>query len=464
MIVVVGLSHRTAPIAVRETLVLNAEGLPDFLRALVQRPEVGEALLVSTCNRVELVAAGRSGTDLTLVAKACVAALAESAPGIAPHLYSHTGGAAVRHLFRVAASLDSMVLGEPQILGQVKDAYEVARLAGTVGSVLHRTLPRAIRAAKRVRTETAIGSGQVSVPSIAVDLTKQIFGDLKGHVSLLVGSGEMAEAVARLLKAAGATILVVGRTLSKAEDLANAVGGTARPWTALAQSITEADVVVTSTSAPHHVVDYDMVAAARRARRGRNQFFIDLAVPRDVDPRIEELDGEFLYNIDDLSKVVAETLSTRSREAASAEAIVGREAEGYDRWADAEQATPTIIALRSRITASLEEEMARSFRGKLKHLSAEDRAALAKMLESSVNRILHQPTIRLRQAALERASDTLSLEQLSSAISELFSFDADTEAVSSPENAVPSLDGEPDVASEDSSELPHRARVVASRH
>lgn len=464
MIVVVGLSHRTAPIAVREKLVLDAEGVPDFLRALVQRPEVGEALLVSTCNRVELVAAARAGADLTRVAKVCVEALAANAPDIAPHLYSHTGGAAVRHLFRVAASLDSMVLGEPQILGQVKDAYELARLAGTVGSVLHRTLPRAIRAAKRVRTETAIGSGQVSVPSIAVDLTKQIFGDLTGHVSLLVGSGEMAESVARLLKAAGATILVVGRTLSKAEALANVVGGTARPWTALAQSITDADVVVTSTSAPHYVVDYDMVTAARRARRGRNQFFIDLAVPRDVDPRIEELDGEFLYNIDDLSKVVAETLSSRSREAASAEAIVGREAEGYDRWADAEQATPTIVALRARISASLEEELARSFRGKLKHLTGEDRAALSKMLESSVNRILHQPTIRLRQAALERASDTLSLEQLSLAISELFAFDAEAEAASATENAAASLDSEACVTSDDTSQLPPRARVVASRH
>ena len=222
VIVVVGLSHRTAPIAVREKLVLEQGTLPDFLRELVQRPEVGEAVLVSTCNRVELVAAGRAGfdSDLGQVAKACVLALAARAPDIAPHLYSHTGGAAVRHLFRVAASLDSMVLGEPQILGQVKEADELARRAGTVGSVLHRTLPRAIRAAKRVRTETAIGNGQVSVPSVAVDLTRQIFGDLTGHTALLVGSGEMAEAVARLLKTAGASILVVGRTLSKVEALA----------------------------------------------------------------------------------------------------------------------------------------------------------------------------------------------------------------------------------------------------
>jgi len=461
VIVVVGLSHRTAPIAVREKLVLKAADLPDFLRALVQRPEVGEALLVSTCNRVELVAAGRSGfdSDLGRVAESCVEALAAHSPGIAPHLYAHVGGAAVRHLFRVAASLDSMVLGEPQILGQVKEAYEVARKAGTVGSVLHRTLPRAIRAAKRVRTETAIGSGQVSVPSVAVDLTREIFGDLTGHSALLVGSGEMAEAVARLLKAGGAKVVVVGRTLSRAEELASSVGGSARPWSALQQSLVEADVVVSSTSAPHFVIDYEMVTQARRARRGKNQFFIDLAVPRDIEPRIETLDGEFLYNIDDLSKVVSETLSTRTREAASAEAIVGREAEGYDRWADAEQATPTIVQLRGRLSAALQEELSRSMRGKLKHLPEADRAAISKMLESAVNRLLHQPTIRLRQAALERASDGLSLEQLSNAVSELFAFDAELEAVSSPENAPPESD--PEAAGNSRVSLAPKVRVAS---
>jgi glutamyl-tRNA reductase len=353
-----------------------------------------------------------------------------------------------------------MVLGEPQILGQVKEAYEIARKAGTVGSVLHRTLPRAIRAAKRVRTDTAIGSGQVSVPSVAVDLAREIFGDLTGHAALLVGSGEMAEAVARLLKVGGASIVVVGRTLSRAEELANSVGGSARPWTALQQSLVEADVVVTSTSAPHFVVDYEMVSAVRRARRGKNQFFIDLAVPRDVEPRIESLDGEFLYNIDDLSKVVSDTLSTRTREAASAEAIIGREAEGYDRWADAEQATPTIVQLRTRLSAALEEEVSRSLRGRLKHLPENDRAALSKMIESAVNRLLHQPTIRLRQAALERGSDGLSLEQLTSAISELFGFDAESEAVSTPENSVPEADAEVDNSG---LSLAPGARVVASR-
>ncbi|HEV8247674.1 MAG TPA: glutamyl-tRNA reductase, partial [Polyangiaceae bacterium] len=202
MIVVVGLSHKNAPIAVRELVALSEPDISAFLQELVADVAVGEALIVSTCNRVELVAAGRGGaSDLEAVAHACEKALVARAPGIARHLYRHQGPAAVRHLFRVAASLDSLVVGEPQILGQVKDAYERAREARTVGSVLHRTLSRAIRTAKRVRSETSIGSGQVSVPSVAVDLARRMFSDLSGHQALLVGSGEMAESVARLLAA-----------------------------------------------------------------------------------------------------------------------------------------------------------------------------------------------------------------------------------------------------------------------
>ena len=197
MIVVVGLSHHTAPIAVREAIALPAELVPALLRELCETPAVGEALIVSTCNRVELVAAGRSvDADLASVVEACIAALCQRAPKIREHLYRHTGGAAVRHLFRVAASLDSLVLGEPQILGQLKQAYDLAREERALGPILNRTLPRAIRVAKRVRTETSIGSGQVSVPSVAVDLARQIFGDFAGRFVMLVGSGEMAETAA----------------------------------------------------------------------------------------------------------------------------------------------------------------------------------------------------------------------------------------------------------------------------
>lgn len=421
MIVVVGLSHHTAPIGVREAIALPADVIAPLLRELCATPEVGEALIVSTCNRVELVAAGRSvDADLTRVAEAGIAALCQRAPGIRNHLYSHTGGAAVRHLFRVAASLDSLVVGEPQILGQLKQAFDLSRETRVLGPILNRTLPRALRVAKRVRSETSIGQGQVSVPSVAVDLARQIFGDFSGRFVMLVGAGEMAETAAKQLRGAGARVAVVGRNLARAQEVAQAVDGEGRPWTALGATLAEADVVITSTSAKGYVVDYDTVAAARKKRRGQSQFLIDLAVPRDIDPRVEKLDGVYLYNVDDLTAQVKESLSARSREADRAEAIVVTEALGYDRWADAEQATPTIVALRQRMRAALEVELSRSLKGRLKHLSAEDRAALVKMIDASVNRVLHGPTLRLRQAASERTAETLSLDHLTLALEELF--------------------------------------------
>jgi glutamyl-tRNA reductase len=425
LIVVVGLSHRTAPISVREAIALPRESVPDLLRELCGLPGVGEAMIVSTCNRVELIAAGKAvDADLTQVIQACVEALCQRAPKIRDHLYRHAGGAAVRHLFRVAASLDSLVLGEPQILGQLKQAFDVSREERALGPILNRTLPRALRVAKRVRSETSIGAGQVSVPSVAVDLARQIFGDFAGRFVMLVGSGEMAETAAKQLRGAGARVVVVGRNLERAAEVARAVDGEGRPWTELGATLGEADVVITSTSAKGHVIDYDTVATSRKKRRGQSQFLIDLAVPRDIDPRIEKLDGVFLYNVDDLTAQVKESLSARSREAERAEAIVVNEALGYDRWADAEQATPTVVALRARIRASLDVELNRSLRGRLRHLSDEDRAALTKMIDASINRVLHGPTLRLRQAAAVRGAEALPLEQLTAALSELFQLGA----------------------------------------
>ncbi len=438
MIVVVGLSHKTAPIDVRERIALSRAKLPDFLHGLLGDPAVHEAFVVSTCNRVEVVAAGTGGADLSAVAGACVRALEREAPGIAQHLYRHQGGDAVRHLFRVASSLDSLVLGEPQILGQVKDGFDLARDAGTIGSILHRSVPRALRTAKRVRSETAIGSGQVSVPSVAVDLTRQIFGELKGRTVLLVGSGEMAEAVARLLRGAGARLLVLGRTKERVEELAREVDGEPRLWSDLRASLVEADVVITSTSAPHFVIEHEMVLAARKSRRGRNQSYIDLAVPRDVDPRSNAIDGVFLYNIDDFSRVVSETLAHRSREAEHAAEIVEQETHDYERWADAEQATPTIVQLRALLRRTLAFELDRSLKGRLKHLGPQEREALEIMIEAAENRLLHGPTMRLRRAAMERDGADLSFEELSLALSELFDLtQSEAEAPNSRDEEAP---------------------------
>jgi glutamyl-tRNA reductase len=421
VIVVVGLSHRTAPIAVREAIALPADAVPGLLGELCAEPAVGEAMIVSTCNRVELVAAGKSpDADLTAVGLSCTEALCRRAPAIREHLYTLSGGAAVRHLFRVAASLDSLVLGEPQILGQLKQAYELSRDQRLLGPILNRALPRAIRVAKRVRSETSIGSGQVSVPSVAVDLARQIFGEFKDRFVMLVGSGEMAETAAKQLRGAGARVVVVGRNLERAQEVAHAVDGEGRGWDKLGATLAEADVVITSTSAKGFVIDYDTVATARKRRRGQSQFLIDLAVPRDIDPRAEKLDGVFLYNVDDLTAQVQESLTARSREAERAEAIVVAEAIGYDRWADAEQATPTVVALRARLRAALDVELNRSLKGRLKHLSEYDRSALNKMVDASINRLLHGPTLRLRQSAAARDPEALPLEQLTLALAEVF--------------------------------------------
>jgi glutamyl-tRNA reductase len=445
VITIVGVSHKSAPIAVRERFALPKDRVKDFLLELVGRPEVGEALMVSTCNRVEIVAAARGGSELERVAASCRSALKGLAPD-APEdgLYSLAGGEAVRHLFQVSSSLDSLVLGEPQILGQVKDAYELARGAGTVGAVLHRALSRAIHAAKLVRSQTNVGSGQVSVPTVAADLARRIFGELRGHAVLLIGSGEMAETVARLLTAAGARLLVIGRTPEKVRALAESVGGEARAWTDLTASLPEVDIVISSTSAPGFVIDRDPVARARKSRRGRSQFYIDLAVPRDIDPSIENLDGVFLYNIDDFSRVVSESLASRWREAERAREIIDAEAKSFDRWVDGEQATPTIVALRARIRGSLRTELDRTLGGRLRHLDAPDRAALETMLEASVNRLLHLPTTRLRQAASLESLDAPSFPELATALESLFAL---TEGASAGELA--SEPGPPTTSSPD---------------
>jgi len=426
VITVVGLSHKSAPIEVREQFALPADRVPDLLSRLVARPEVGEALLVSTCNRVELVAAARAGAPLEAVAHAgreVLAALAPAAPSDA--LYALTGGAAVKHLFAVASSLASLVLGEPQILGQVKDAYELARKTGTVGAVLHRTLSRALHTAKLVRSHTAIGSGQVSVPSVAAELARRIFGDLRGHSVLLVGSGEMAETVARLLQSSGARLVVVGRTPEKVAALAAAVGGEARAWSELTATLGEVDVIITSTSAPTAIIELEHVKQAQKKRRGRSQFYIDLAVPRDVSPKVQGRDGVFLYNIDDLSQVVSESLKTRGREAALAQEIIDAEVRSFDRWAGAEQATPLIVALRERIRTALGVELGRSLKGRLRHLGQPEREALDTMLDAAVNRLLHLPTTRLRESAVLAELDAPSLSDLTLAIEHVFALDED---------------------------------------
>jgi len=421
LIVVVGLSHRSAPVEVRERLAVAPTDLPQRLAEVKQRSRASELVLLSTCNRVEVIAAGQpeGGETPSALGSRIVDELEARAPNVRQHLYVREANAGVEHLFRVASSLDSLVVGEPQILGQLKDAFACARMASTVGPWLNRAFEHAFRVAKRVRTETTLGTGQVSIPTVAVDLAREIFSELAGHKVVLVGTGEMATLVATLLGRAGAHVVVVGRTLERAREVAQRLGAEARSWDDFPALLIEADIVVSSTSAPGYVVTLDQFAHSRRQRHGRNLFLVDLAVPRDIDPRITDLDGVFLYNVDDLSKVADAALADRRREAEKAAAIVTEETEHFLRRAHAERITPTLVALRDHFRATLESELERSLRGQ-RGLDDNQKESLHRALAAAVEKTLHAPTERLRAWAKDDSFGDWHTDLLLAAIEELF--------------------------------------------
>jgi glutamyl-tRNA reductase len=398
-VIVVGLSHRSAPIEVRERLAFSATQLPETLTAVTAIDSVSEAVVLSTCNRTEIYAASPTGRAAEAIA-ALSRFLGElGGRPVVPHLMTLSGRDAIRHLFRVTSSLDSLVVGEPQILGQVKEAMQAATEAGTLGPVLSAAMRGAVQVAKRIRTDTAIGAGQVSISSVAVDLARHIFEDLAGHTTLLVGAGEMAETAAKLLARGGVQLLVVNRSAERAEELASAVGGRPRRWNELESCLIEADIVVSSTASPHPVITRDLLSGIRRSRRGRSLFLIDIAVPRDVEPAVGKLDNVYLYDIDDLSHVVAESMDGRVAESARAEMLVDDEVDRFARRRSEEAMTPLIVALRERTREVLLGELDKSCKGRLKHLNDGDREALNRMLDAAMNKLLHQPTARLKQMA-----------------------------------------------------------------
>jgi glutamyl-tRNA reductase len=420
MIVVVGLSHRTAPVDVRERLTAGADAVPEVLSRLTARGELGEVMFLSTCNRVEVTAlvkdtevdAGLRAIREELARHGGVAQDAE----LAPFLYDLRGDAAVKHVFRVAASLDSMVLGEPQILGQVKDAHDAAVAAGALRGMLGRCISRAFAVAKRVRTETAIGAGSVSIASVAVDLARRIFGDLDRHVVLLLGAGEMAEAAARSLSKGARAVRICNRSFDRAATLAAAMNASAAPWDQLEAELVHADVVVASTASRTPVVTREMVKRVMKARKGRTLFFVDIAVPRNVEPDVHKIDNVYVYNVDDLEKEVARGLEGRRGELSSAERIVEDEVRQFLAWTRGLEVQPTVVALRARTRAVLVAELERSLGTRLKHLNEGDRAALQQMVDSAVNKLLHAPTTRLKA----RASEGDDAGELAAALRMLF--------------------------------------------
>jgi glutamyl-tRNA reductase len=399
----IGVNHKTAPIELRERIAISREDLPGVTRALAAVPGVTECMIVSTCNRVELLAAVEGPeTDLTGFLHRQFG-VEQSVLG--PHLYECRDREAVSHLFRVAASLDSMVVGEPQILGQVKEAFAVARTSGTVGGHLEHLLQSAFAAAKKVRSETGIGASSVSIASVAVDLARNIFGSLQGRTVFLVGAGKMSELAARHLVQQGAdTILVTNRTHERARRMAEALKGAVTPqvvqFEQLYEAASSADIVITSTGAPHPIFRREHGQAFLRKRRNRPMFFIDIAVPRDVDSAMGELEGIFVYYIDDLQQVAAAHLEARSKEAKDAEALIAVEVERFHQRRRAVNAAPAIVALQHQAEEIRQAELKRA-QARLGSLNAEQLAAVDALTRGLVNKFLHPPMQALKQAARE---------------------------------------------------------------
>src|SRR3954465_1593831 len=403
----IGVNHNTAPVEVRERLAIPESRLAEALKVFCSHPGVDEGMILSTCNRVELLAQTKNGScDL----RSFVHEYFHLNPAeLAPHLYEYREQDAIRHLFRVTSSLDSMVVGEPQILGQVKEAYAVARAVGAINSQLDSLLTRAFAVAKRVRTETAVGSSAVSVASVAVELAKRIYGTLSGKVVYLVGAGKMSELAARHLIAHGAgTIFVANRTYERAQELAQQFDGQAILFEQLYETADKADIVITSTGAPFAIFRKEHGKLFLERRKNRPMFFIDIAVPRDVDPEITKLDGIFVYDIDDLQQVVGEHVHDREREATRAEEIVEEEVHKFEARMQTLSVVPTIVSLQEQLETIRQAEIDR-VRGRLGKLTPEQELAVEAMTRGIVNKVLHAPITALKSAA-KHAEPTTMIE------------------------------------------------------
>ena len=401
----IGVNHNTAPVEVRERLAIPESRLPDALKRLVQHPGVDEGLILCTCNRVELLARTRNGTaDLSGFLQDYFQL---GASDLEPHIYDYSEAEAVRHLFRVTASLDSMIVGEAQILGQVKEAYATARAVGAVHSQLDLLLTRAFAVAKRVRTETAVGTSAVSVASVAVELAKKIFGSLQGKHVYLVGAGKMSELAARHLQAHGAaSIFVANRTYERAKQLAAKFHGEAIHFSEIYNTCDRADIVITSTGAPVAIFKREHGEMFLSRRKNRPMFFIDIAVPRDVDPEMNKLDGIFVYDIDDLQQAVTSHIADRKKEAERAEFIINGEVERFQARLQTLDVVPTIVSLHDHLETIRQAEIDR-VRGRLGSLSPEQEMAIEALTRGIVNKIMHTPVSALKTAAREPEATTV---------------------------------------------------------
>jgi len=398
-LLVVGLSYRTAPLALRERLALPSSALPEALAGLRSAADVEEVVMLATCNRVEVWAAAQNVEAAAVQVRRRLRELGcVSDSELSGYLYEHTGADAARHIFRVTSSLDSMVVGEVQIAGQVKEAWAAATEAGTTGRIMGRCLERAMHVAKRVRSETAIGRLASSIAAVASDLAETIFGELAGRRVLLVGSGEMGEAAARHLRGVGATDMqICNRNPERAAFLARDLEATARPWAELEACLTWADIALTSTAATEPVIGTELLARVVRARRYRPLFLIDIAVPRDVEPDAAKLSNVYVYDLDALNEALAENLAQRAREAQGAEKLIQHEVNSFVSWKDGLVAVPTIRDLREHFTQAARSQEA-NLLSALPSLDERGRAQVRAAMDGLVNRLLHAPLTALRRA------------------------------------------------------------------
>ncbi len=398
-IIVVGLSHKTASVEIREKVAFSPNQIEKPLNDLVTLDDIIEGVIVSTCNRVEIYATTRDiAGGIARIKRFLADHHRIPFETLEPHLYSYHSEAAIRHVFRVASSLDSMVVGEPQILGQIKTSYGYAAEYKSSGIILNRFLHKAFSVAKRVRTETKIASSAVSVAFAAVELAKKILGDLSDKTVMLIGAGEMCELAAKHFMNSGARgVMVTNRTFEKAERLADEFDGEAVRFEELFEHLHRADIILSSTGAPHVIIGPKEVEEVVRRRKFKPMFFIDIAVPRDIDPKVDELENAYLFTVDNLQEIVQANLAQRNREAEKAEEIINQEIGQFYKWLSSLEVTPTIVALRTRFDEIRRAELDKTLSG-WKELTPEAEKRLEALTMAMMNKLLHTPTAVLKKA------------------------------------------------------------------
>jgi glutamyl-tRNA reductase len=397
-LILVGVNHKTTPVEIREKLAFTKGKIEESVNHLFNFPDIIEHTILSTCNRVEIYARANSQDSAIKSIKQFICDFHQlSLVELEDHFYSYSNKEAVEHLFRVSSSLDSMILGEAQILGQVKEAYSLARDLRSTGLVLNQLFEKAFSIAKKVREETGIAERSVSISSAAVELAQKIFDDLENHTVMLVGTGEMAELAAKHLISYGVkTIYVTSRTYERAANLARALNGSALDFEAFKNELYRADIVITSTSAPNFIIKKEIVEKAIHERRNKPIFFIDIAVPRDIEPDVNDLENVYLYDIDDLQVVVSANIKEREKEAKNAMNFISQEVTKFNNWVGALDAVPTIVEIRKKAENIRKQEVEKTLK-KISHLSEDEKQLLRQMSSSMINKILHKPTIKLKQ-------------------------------------------------------------------